>query len=263
MAPVTLGLGLINVNALIGTIFAAQLVDPTIAPNAIDKAFRVYMLPQGMFSVAVATVLFPRALPPRCPRRPRRVPRHGLARAAADRLPARPGGGRLGRARRTDRAPALPARRVRRRTRRRSSPALWRRSRSGSSFNGMMLMLNRGFFACRRRGRRPGSRSAAWSSTSFCTPRSTASASGGLPLAISLANIAAAALLILLLRRRIGGLDAAGNDAHARARDARFGRARGCVVRCLAGARRGARPLAGSADRLRRRGPCGGRYRRT
>src|SRR5215210_2692529 len=59
MAPVTLGLGLINVSAVIGTIFAAKLVDPTIAPNAIDKAFRVYMLPQGMFSVAIATVLFP------------------------------------------------------------------------------------------------------------------------------------------------------------------------------------------------------------
>jgi len=29
------------------------------APAAIDRAFRIYMLPQGMFSVAVATVLFP------------------------------------------------------------------------------------------------------------------------------------------------------------------------------------------------------------
>src|SRR3712207_8994494 len=46
-------------NTFIGTIFAATLIDPEIAPNAIDKAFRVYMLPQGMFSVAVATVLFP------------------------------------------------------------------------------------------------------------------------------------------------------------------------------------------------------------
>jgi putative peptidoglycan lipid II flippase len=59
MGPVMLGLGLINVNAVIGTIVAANWVDGTIAPNAIDKAFRVYMLPQGMFSVAVATVLFP------------------------------------------------------------------------------------------------------------------------------------------------------------------------------------------------------------
>ena len=60
MIPVTLGLGLINVNALIDGIFAAQLIDPNIAPSAINAAFRIYMLPQGMFSVAVATVLFPR-----------------------------------------------------------------------------------------------------------------------------------------------------------------------------------------------------------
>ncbi len=59
MIPVTLGLGLINVNAVIDTIFASRLIDPKLAPTAIDKAFRLYMLPQGMFSVAVATVLFP------------------------------------------------------------------------------------------------------------------------------------------------------------------------------------------------------------
>src|ERR671914_686254 len=59
MLPVTLGLGLINVNALIGSFFAARYIDRTIAPSAIDAAFRIYMVPQGMFSVAVATVLFP------------------------------------------------------------------------------------------------------------------------------------------------------------------------------------------------------------
>ncbi|MDX6474669.1 MAG: putative peptidoglycan lipid flippase, partial [Gaiellaceae bacterium] len=59
MIPVTLGLGLINVNALIDTFFASRFIDRSLAPTAIDKAFRVYMLPQGMFSVAVATVLFP------------------------------------------------------------------------------------------------------------------------------------------------------------------------------------------------------------
>jgi len=59
MVPVTISLGLINVNTVIGTFFAARLIDATIAPTAIDKAFRIYMLPQGMFSVAVATVLFP------------------------------------------------------------------------------------------------------------------------------------------------------------------------------------------------------------
>jgi putative peptidoglycan lipid II flippase len=59
MVPVTLGLGLINVNAVIDTFFASRLIDANLAPTAIQKAFLVYMLPQGMFSVAVATVLFP------------------------------------------------------------------------------------------------------------------------------------------------------------------------------------------------------------
>ena len=59
MVPVTLGLGLINVNALIDMFFASRLIDPNYAPTAIQKAFLVYMLPQGLFSVAIATVLFP------------------------------------------------------------------------------------------------------------------------------------------------------------------------------------------------------------
>ena len=57
MLPVSLGLGLINVslvlNSAIGFLVSHE------APAAIDKAFRIYMLPQGMFSVAVATVAFP------------------------------------------------------------------------------------------------------------------------------------------------------------------------------------------------------------
>jgi putative peptidoglycan lipid II flippase len=59
MVPVTLGLGLINFNAVVDSAFASRLIDPRLAPTAIDKAFRLYMLPQGMFSVAIATVLFP------------------------------------------------------------------------------------------------------------------------------------------------------------------------------------------------------------
>jgi putative peptidoglycan lipid II flippase len=57
MLPVTIALGIINfdlvINSTIGTLISDQ------APSAIDAAFRIYMLPQGMFSVAVATVLFP------------------------------------------------------------------------------------------------------------------------------------------------------------------------------------------------------------
>jgi putative peptidoglycan lipid II flippase len=59
MVPVTLGLGLINVNAVIDMFFASRIIDPNLAPTAIQKAFLIYMLPQGMFSVAIATVLFP------------------------------------------------------------------------------------------------------------------------------------------------------------------------------------------------------------
>jgi putative peptidoglycan lipid II flippase len=57
MLPVTLSLGLINFNLLINSIFGSLISQG--APAAIDKAFRIYMLPQGIFSVAVTTVIFP------------------------------------------------------------------------------------------------------------------------------------------------------------------------------------------------------------
>jgi putative peptidoglycan lipid II flippase len=57
MLPVTLGLGLINFNVFANSILGGYV--SVQAPRAIDAAFRVYMLPQGMFSVAIATVLFP------------------------------------------------------------------------------------------------------------------------------------------------------------------------------------------------------------
>jgi putative peptidoglycan lipid II flippase len=57
MLPVTLGLGLINFNVLANAILGGYVSAD--APRAIDNAFRIYMLPQGMFSVAIATVLFP------------------------------------------------------------------------------------------------------------------------------------------------------------------------------------------------------------
>ena len=57
MLPVTLALGLINfgfaIDQLIGTLVQKE------APAAIEKAFRIYQLPQGLFSIAIATVLFP------------------------------------------------------------------------------------------------------------------------------------------------------------------------------------------------------------
>ena len=57
MLPVTISLGLINFNLLINSIFGSLV--STGAPAGIDKAFRIYMLPQGIFSVAVTTVMFP------------------------------------------------------------------------------------------------------------------------------------------------------------------------------------------------------------
>lgn len=57
MLPVTIALGLINFSLLINSLFGTLVQEE--APAAIDKAFRIYMLPQGLFSVAIATILFP------------------------------------------------------------------------------------------------------------------------------------------------------------------------------------------------------------
>jgi putative peptidoglycan lipid II flippase len=57
MLPVTIGLGIVNLDQLLNVIFGGLVNDA--APRAIDQAFRIYMLPQGVISVAVATVLFP------------------------------------------------------------------------------------------------------------------------------------------------------------------------------------------------------------
>ncbi|MDQ3726299.1 MAG: murein biosynthesis integral membrane protein MurJ [Actinomycetota bacterium] len=57
MLPVTISLGLINFNLIINSFFGSLVSEQ--APAAIDKAFRIYQLPQGIFSVAIATVLFP------------------------------------------------------------------------------------------------------------------------------------------------------------------------------------------------------------
>jgi putative peptidoglycan lipid II flippase len=55
--PVTLSIGIINLDIFINAGFGALVSQA--APAAINDAFRIYMLPQGVFSVAVATVLFP------------------------------------------------------------------------------------------------------------------------------------------------------------------------------------------------------------
>jgi len=57
MLPVTITLGLINLSLLINSLFGTLVSDQ--APAAMDKAFRIYQLPQGLFSISIATILFP------------------------------------------------------------------------------------------------------------------------------------------------------------------------------------------------------------
>jgi putative peptidoglycan lipid II flippase len=209
MGPVTLSLGLINVNALIGTVFAAKLIDPTISPNAIDKAFRVYMLPQGMFSVAVATVLFPalsrlaaggdvpgfRAL---VSTGLRQINFLLVPAAAASAVLAEPiirllyQRGAFGPDQTVVVAGALAAFSL------------------GLAFNGMMLMLNRAFFSLQ----------IPWSPTWVALGNVVVNVAlygalyrvgtWGIPLAVSLANVAGTIALLILLRRRLGGLELRG-----------------------------------------------------
>jgi putative peptidoglycan lipid II flippase len=55
--PVTLSIGIVNLDIFLNAAFGSLVSSH--APSAINNAFRIYMLPQGIFSVAVATVLFP------------------------------------------------------------------------------------------------------------------------------------------------------------------------------------------------------------
>src|SRR5260370_196381 len=55
--PVTISIGIVNLDIFINAGFGSLVSSH--APAAINNAFRIYMLPQGVFSVAVATVLFP------------------------------------------------------------------------------------------------------------------------------------------------------------------------------------------------------------
>jgi putative peptidoglycan lipid II flippase len=55
--PVTMSIGIVNLDIFINAGFGSLV--SSAAPAAINDAFRIYMLPQGIFSVAVSTVLFP------------------------------------------------------------------------------------------------------------------------------------------------------------------------------------------------------------
>ena len=249
MVPVTIGLGLINFNLVVNTLFASRFIDPELAPRAIDAAFRIYMLPQGMFSVAVATVLFPR-LSRLSAREDMDGFRHtvatGLRQIAFTLVPASVFTAIL----------ATPITRII------YERGAWTAEDTtvtaqalaafslGLTFNGSMLMLNRAFFSLQR----------PWTPTVVALGNlalNTALAAAlyhvgvwGIPLATSLANIGGTAMLLVLFRRRMGRIEFGGTLSSV-AEDLRFvGGARGRRVPGLARARRGARPRARRADRL-------------
>jgi putative peptidoglycan lipid II flippase len=206
MVPVTLGLGLINVNAVIDTFFASRFVNANLAPNAIQKAFLIYMLPQGMFSVAIATVLFPRLS--RFATRGemgefRATVSMGLRQIAFLLIPAAAISAVL----------AEPIVRI-----------LFQRGHfapsqtpvvagalaafsAGLVFNGAMLMLNRAFFSLQSN----------WIPTVIALGNLFLNAIldfwfyrfgvWGIPLGTAVCNIAGAWALLLLLRRRLGRID--------------------------------------------------------
>jgi putative peptidoglycan lipid II flippase len=206
MGPVTLSLGLINVNAVIGVVFASKLIDPTESPNAIDKAFRVYMLPQGMFSVAVATVLFP-ALARLAARNDmpgfRDLVSTGLRQINFLLLPAAAASAVLA-------EPIIRLLYERGRFDPEETPVVAGALAAfalGLAFNGMMLMLNRAFFSLQL----PWLPTAvALGNVAFNVALYAALyrvGTWGIPLAVSIANIAGTAALIVLLRRRLGRLN--------------------------------------------------------
>jgi putative peptidoglycan lipid II flippase len=57
MVPVTLTLGVLNFNALVSYMFTWKVGEE--GPSQFYYAFRLFQLPQGMFAIAIGTVLFP------------------------------------------------------------------------------------------------------------------------------------------------------------------------------------------------------------
>jgi putative peptidoglycan lipid II flippase len=208
MIPVTLGLGLINVNALVDTWFAARFIDPDLAPTAIQKAFLVYMLPQGMFSVAIATVLFPtlsrlasrgdmRGFGDTVSRGLRQIAFLLAPTAVVSAVLAEPiirilyQRGAWSPAQTPVVAAALAA------------------FSAGLVFNGAMLMLNRGFFSLQDN----------WPPTAVALGNLGLNAgldfafyrfgTWGIPLATAVSNVVATGVLLVLMRRRLGRIGGA------------------------------------------------------
>ena len=252
MLPVTLGLGLINLNLLVNTWFAAG-VDKKLGPAAVDKAFRIYMLPQGIFSVAVAAVLFP-ALSRRAADRDgpgfRALVGSGLRQIAFLLIPAAAICAALADA---DRAPALPARQLHARQHgdRRLVPrrllARPRLQRRDAAAQPRVLQHAAGVGADLRRDRQPGPQRHA--RLGALEPLGIWS----IPLATSIANIVGVALLYRELRPLAGRLDER-ELVRALVRIARGHRAgRRGRVRRVAGLDDAARPVRRRAARHARR----------
>jgi putative peptidoglycan lipid II flippase len=206
MIPVTIGLGLININAVIDQLFATHFLNPNEAPAAIVRAFRLYMLPQGVFSVAVATVLFPLLS--------RHASRHdwsalqstvgtGLRLISFLLIPASVAAAVL----------ATPIVRLLYQHRnftahdtRIVAPCLAAFA-LGLTFNGTMLMLNRGFFSLQL----------PWIPSMVAVLNLVINAGldavfyrfgiWGIPLSTSIVNIAGTAALLIFFRRRMPGFE--------------------------------------------------------
>jgi putative peptidoglycan lipid II flippase len=203
MVPVTLTIGLVNVNFLVDTLFASRLLDPELAPAAIDKAFRLYMLPQGVFAVAVTTVLFPTLA--RLAARGdtgglRRALDGGLRQIAFLLVPA----GLLS---------IVLAEPIVRLVYQRGEftpedtvivAQCLQAFSIGLVFNGWMLILNRSFYAVQTN----------WTPTAIALGAVALNAAfdtifyrlgiWGIPLATSTVNIVAATVLLVMMRRRVG-----------------------------------------------------------
>ena len=188
------------------TFFASRFVDPQLAPSAIDAAFRIYMLPQGMFAVAVATVLFPLLS--------RLAARHdtegfrstvslGLRQIGFLLLPASAIAVVLA-------EPIVRLLYQRGEFTAEQTPVVAGALAAfalGLTFNGTMLMLNRSFFSLQ----------SPWVPTWVALGNLVLNAVlaamlyrvgvWGIPLATSLVNIAGTLALVAILRRRLGRLD--------------------------------------------------------
>jgi putative peptidoglycan lipid II flippase len=206
MVPVTLGLGLINVNAVIDQVFASRLVNAVLAPTAIQKSFLVYMLPQGVFAVAITTVLFP-TLSRLAARGDLAGFRHtissGLRQLAFLLIPA-------------SAITAVLAEPIIRILFQRGQWAPYQTPvvahslaafTAGLFFNGIMLLFGRGFFSLQLN----------WIPTFVALGNLGLNAgldavfyrfgTWGIPLATAVVNMAGAAVLLYVMRRRVGPLD--------------------------------------------------------